>query len=153
MRDPKEMSEVNRVSDEQLSEPAQIAIRNLVREMPDESLSMAWRSGLNEQLLLESRRYQRKTRWMFALRPVAGLALAGAMAAIFVFRTGALDRPSPRLSDSSVSLEAELWTAHMESAQFADVAGTGVRPVEATFVSRSSTVDTHDWDEVDVDSL
>lgn len=147
------------VSDEQLNDPAQLAVMSFVRDLPEDSLSMAWRSGLNEKLIAESKRYQKRARWMLVLRPVAGLALAGCLAAVLMVRTGNLDIRGGTTSGASTqrSLEAQLLDTHEQVDQYAEVAGTGLRPSETMFVSQNSTpmapTSSVDWEEVDVDSL
>jgi hypothetical protein len=137
--------------DVRLDAPAQKAIRGVIQEMPEESLSLAWRSGLNERLLVESQKRQRRARLFWTLRPIAGLAFAGAIAAFFVLRVAPLGGAEGTTSGESI--EAQLLTAHVQSTQFADVAGTGVRPSEAAYAARTPSEDTFDWDEVDIESL
>lgn len=139
-------------TDAQLASPAQDAMREAVRALPEDSLSMAWRSGLNERLIAEGARHKRRRRLFWALRPAAGLAMAGALAAVFVIRTSPVPEITPNLS-SSDSFEAALLSTHNEVAQFADVAGTGVRPTEATYASRNRAPENLDWSEVDIESL
>lgn len=147
------------VSDEQLNDPAQRAVQNFVRDLPEDSLSMAWRSGLNEKLIAESQRYQKRSRWLLIMRPIAGFALAGCLAVVLMVRSGSLD---PRAGTNSgatgrSSIEAQLLDTHEQVDQYAEVAGTGLRPTETMFVSRNGApaapTSSVDWDEVDVDSL
>jgi hypothetical protein len=138
--------------DAHLASPAQRAMREVVRSLPEETPSMAWRSGLNEALLTEANRRRRRVFWFSALRPAAGLAFAGALAAFFVLRSAPMTSQPPT-SYASSSIEAELLTTHNQVAAFADVAGTGVRPIETTYASRTQSTDDLDWTEVDIDSL
>ena len=139
-------------TDAQLASPAQNAMREVVQALPEDSLSMAWRSGLNERLLVEGARHQRRRRFFWLLRPAAGLAMAGALAAVFMIRTSAVPDVAPKAAGSD-SFEAALLSAHNEASQFADVAGSGVRPMEAAYASRDRAPDNLDWSEVDIESL
>lgn len=139
-------------TDVQLATPAQMAMREVVQALPEDSLSMAWRSGLNERLIAEGARHQRRRRFTWALRPAAGLAMAGALAAVIVIRTS----PVPSVSSNPApkdSFEAALLSAHAEASQDADVAGAGIRPMEANFASRDRVPDNLDWTEFDIESL
>ncbi len=136
--------------DAKLSLPGQAAMRDVVSQLPDEMPSMAWRSELNTKLMAEASRRNRRARFVWALRPAAGLAFAGALAFVFVLRS----TPTPSASTATTgTLEAEIVTAHTQAATFADVAGTGVRPMEASYVSRSAPIEEFDWSEVDVENL
>jgi hypothetical protein len=139
-------------TDAQLATPAQSAMREVVQALPEESLSMAWRSGLNERLIAEGARHQRRRRFFWMLRPAAGLAMAGALAAVFMIRTSSVPDVTPNTGGSD-SFEAALLSAHNEASQFADVAGSGVRPMEAAYASRDHAPDDLGWSEVDIESL
>lgn len=139
-------------TDAQLATRAQCAMREVVQALPEDSLSMAWRSGLNERLIAEGKRRQRRRRFFWVLRPAAGLAMAGALAAVFMIRTSQVPDIAPAHS-SSHSLEAALLSTHNEVSEFADVAGTGVRPMEAAYASRGHAPENLDWSELDIESL
>lgn len=152
MKSHHDMSNQPEPTDAQLATSAQIAMRDVVRALPEESLSMAWRSGLNEALLAEGAKRQRRRRFLWLFRPAAGLAMAGALAAVFVIRTSTVVDPAPKPT-TTPSLEAELLSAHNQVSQYADVAGSGVRPTDAAYASRDRTSDDWDWTEVDIESL
>ena len=150
-----EFSNEHESIDAKLASAAQCAMRDVVRALPEDAPSMAWRSGLNERLLVDAARRRRRARFFWALRPAAGLAFAGALTAVFVFRTSPMN-PAPTshsVASSSSSLEAGLLSTHSQVAAFADVAGTGVRPIETTYVSKNDEDDDLDWSEVDIESL
>ncbi|MGV3616991.1 MAG: hypothetical protein ACO1SV_16815 [Fimbriimonas sp.] len=140
-------------TDAHLAEPAQMAMREVVRALPEDSLSLSWRSGLNERLVAEAARSRKRARFFWALRPAAGLAFAGALAAMFVVRMGSAPLDSTPTAGGRPSFEAELLSAHTEVATYADVAGTGVRPIEAAYATRGQSSADLDWSEVDIESL
>lgn len=74
------------INDAKLNSDAQLAIRRVVSSLPDEPVSMAWRSGLNEQLFTMAARQQRKKRILWFASPIAGVSLAMALALVMVFR-------------------------------------------------------------------
>lgn len=136
--------------DARLNGAGQEAMRNLVRELPEDSLSMAWRSSLNERILAEEKAKARKSRWTWALRPAFGLACAGALAFVFVFHA---PMSRSRATAAKPSIESELLTAHAQSSVFADVAEAGLRPSEASYVARQAPDSDVGWTEVDIESL
>lgn len=150
MKSNHDLSNLPEPTDAQLATPAQNAMRDFVRALPEDAPSMAWRSGLNEALLAEGAKRQRRRRFFWVFRPAVGLAMAGALAAVFVIRTSSVVVPTPQ---PTTSFEAELLSAHTQVSQFADVAGSGVRPTEATYVSRDRSSEDFDWSEVDIESL
>lgn len=149
--------ERNRDLDQRLESPAQRAVRDAVRQLPDEELSMAWRSSLNERLRAESAVQKRATRrWHLALRPALGLGMACALAAVVTFRLGSgpTSTPTPAVLDSE--LEAALFSAHRQVVGHADVAGTGLLPSEVNYVRREEAPLPSEWSEpevVDLESL
>lgn len=136
--------------DKALASVGQEQVRQLVSQLPEDTLSMAWRSSLNEKLLEASAANARRKRraWMF--RPAFGLAVAGALAAIaFIqpsFRNG-----SPSVSHSTGTLEAALVMDHQTNVELSDLSGAGLNPAEA---SPSQNISTDgEWSDIDLDSL
>jgi hypothetical protein len=86
-------------------------IRDLIQAMPDDVPSMAWRSELNERVLAESNRIQKRRTLAWWSRPAAGFALASAFAVMFISRA-TIQSNSVR---DSVSFESALVSAHRES--------------------------------------
>lgn len=84
-------------------------MRGLVRSLPEETVSLQWRSELNERLLMEAA--QPKRSWFaWAWRPMAGLAAAAAITAVVMFNA-----PKPvetSTSDQSVAVVNQLYGAH-----------------------------------------
>ncbi len=136
-------------NDDRLGSPAQQQMRELITKLPEDSLSLAWRSSLNERLLQTAATKQKKARWSWTLKPALGFAVAGAFAAIALLNTAA------PLSTQTVAtdgiLEAAIVQDHRHSAAFSDVVGVGVNPLEPVPVSRST--DDYGWSEADIESL
>lgn len=139
--------------DARLNSEAQVAMRDVVRALPEDSVSMAWRSALNERLLAEAVTPKRRFAWLnFSWRPAVGLALAGALAGIIIFRPNSA-APATSAHGATASLEAELITTHTQYATFVDVAGLGALPMDTAYASRQGTDETPDWSELDLESL
>ena|SRR5579862_7444889 len=128
--------------DRQLSSPGQLQIRDAVRALPEEPLSMAWRSELNTQLRAVAVRRKKLNLFGWVWKPTVGLALAGGLAvALFVHPT------SP--SRSGGDIESGLVNHFVDSANAREVAGDGITPNESKDSAGSSSA-TIDWDQEDV---
>lgn len=131
--------------DEKLAESEPIA--GLVRSLPEESVSMAWRSALNERVLAESARRQKSQRIAWVWRPAAGLAVASGLAMALLFKSAPVE--SPPLA--RVPIEASLLDLHREAVVASEVSGqtpSGV-PEEAPKLDAS----TNPWTEDDLNNL
>ena len=134
--------------DKMLEGAGQEFVRNLVSSVPDDELSMAWRSSLNERLLVTAQQTQKKKqRVAWFLRPAMGLSLTGALAALLMIRTAPMTMPAVR---SSGNLEAALVQDHQQNLVMSDVAGLGVNPMESR---PTESIMSDDWAEVDFESL
>ncbi len=122
-------------------------VRGLVANVPDDDLSMAWRSSLNERLLQTAHVAPKKQRMAWFLRPAMGLAFASALAAVLMIR---MSPPSSSIVRTTGSLEAALVRDHEQNIVMSDVAGLGVNPMESR-PTDSNLGD--DWSEVDFESL
>ena len=122
-------------------------VRKLVANVPDDELSMAWRSSLNERLRAEAAPAPKRQRMAWFLRPALGLAFAGALAAVVMLRTSPMETPTVRKSGN---LEAALVQDHQQTIVMSDVAGFGMNPMESRPTETSMG---EDWSEVDFESL
>jgi len=152
------LSRENTVNDELLNSAAQQAMRDVVRNIPDDSLSMAWRSSLNEKLLAEVAVQKKRQRFNWYLRPALGLGLACTLAVLVVFRPAPTVKRGPSLAPvSQPGIEAALVTTHRQSTVAWDVAGVGLNPVEMSTDSDSvpvrSSGSSSGWSEDDLESL
>src|SRR5690606_38106834 len=96
----------NQIDDAKLTSPGQEKIREIVSGLPVDSLSMAWRSSLNEQLRQTATVARKRRRFQLLMRPAVGLAAAGALAVVAMLQTGGLK--SGPTSVASGTLEAAL---------------------------------------------
>jgi hypothetical protein len=141
------------VDDKALESPAQKQVHELVSQLPEDSLSLAWRSALNEKLLATAPKPRRSV-WTWMMKPAAGLAVAGALAVVLISRTGISPSPSPVAVNQTTSngqLEAALIQDHRELVQVSDVVGAGLNPEESS-PSETLTLDGN-WNEYDFESL
>jgi hypothetical protein len=138
--------------DERLASSAQQSVRGLVASLPDEQVSMAWRSSLNERLLQSAAKKRRQRVLSWVLKPAFGLAVAGALATVIIMRQPAQEPTS--VPPSSGAIEASIVAVHRENAAYSDMVGAGLAPVEATSDRTTKSVETApDWNEVDIDTL
>lgn len=133
--------------DEKLNSFSQAKIAEAVRSLPDEELSMAWRSGLNSRIL-EGAASQRKKRLRmnFLWKPAFGLSLACTLAVTVIFRSPA------KTIQAGDSIEIALLRHHQEAALPFDMASFGLSPIEATN-SESTISSVKEWTETDLESL
>ena len=112
--------------DERLNGEAGRQVAGWVRDLPEETPSLAWRSALNEKVRAEAAlRARRRRRWTLA-RPALGLALAASLAAVVL-----VPRPVVPKAPEKGRIEASLVALHDQSVQTADIVGTGLDPEEA----------------------
>jgi hypothetical protein len=93
------------------------AVANLVRDLPEDTVSMVWRSSLNAKLA-QSRVRARRRRLTLVISPVVGLGLACSLAGLWMARP-----VDTKVSPASV--EAGLIAAHQQADDEADMAGFG----------------------------
>jgi hypothetical protein len=104
----------------------QQAIREIVQALPEDVPSLEWRSHLNERLIATSQE-RRRVRPSWLWRPAAGLAVAGALAAVVLWKA-----PEDPAFAADFGIEASLLHAHREVSIHSDVAGVGLRSYEST---------------------
>ncbi len=127
-----------RMLDEKLAAQAQIA--DAVKALPEEPLSLAWRSDLNTKLHAMAARRKKLDLFGWIWKPAAGVALAGALAVAFVAREPGM-APVARKS-----IEKELVNSYVESTASWEVSTDGVSSVEA---KEKSTQAPSEWDQED----
>jgi len=109
--------------DARLESPAQIKMAAVVRSLPDETLSMAWRSSLNERVLATAKKQRRSRLVGWIWKPTSGLALAGALAFVVMFHP---NQVSPTVGQSDGTVEANMVNYYQQSTVAYDVAGPGL---------------------------
>jgi hypothetical protein len=132
------MNARNEFDDSMLENPQQNAMRDLVSKLPEESLSMAWRSSLNEKLMAEAVPVQRKRSFFRILQPALGVAAVAAMATVLMVRS------APVVDLPSFSIEQALVQDHRHNMVLSDLVGAGLNPLETTPTGTLS-VDQPDW--------
>jgi len=121
-------------------------LQEVVRALPEDGLSLSWRSELNEKLLA-SQPVRRRGPW-FAWKPVAGLVCAAALAMMFIMPRS----PEPGAATPSGSFEAKLLVEHAQSSRSRELVDVGLTAVEAKRSSERSA-DLTDWNPSDLESL
>jgi hypothetical protein len=132
------MERNNRDLDELLKDES---VRGLVGALPEDEPSMAWRSELNEKLL--SLQAKPRARWWASWRPMAGLAVAGALALTLLVRSPQAD-PNPQVT----GLDEVLIAAHRESAARQEIGAASVSSLRSDTGSGPAY-----YDEVDLSTL
>lgn len=135
--------------DLRLESEGQLQIQQAVRTMPEETVSMAWRSELNEKLVAGIQAKHKKRRFAWVLSPALGLGLAGALAVVLMTKTTPpVDGP---ITPNQPALEDSLVATHQDALRYTDVTGVGLNPDE--IVSKRSATAIYDFDEVALGSL
>jgi len=134
--------------DECLESEGQEAMRQLVKAMPEDSLSMAWRSSLNEKIVASAVKQKRRRWFLNAMIPSVGMSVACGLALLVLART-----PAPTtVSGRNIEMEKSMLSAHRMADVSSDVAGAGLAPSETADVTKGSAGS--DWnDEADVETL
>lgn len=113
----------------------------LLGQLPEDEPSLAWRSELNQKLTALQR--APKAPWWATWRPIAGLALAGALALTMFF--GA---PKPETVQSQAALDEVLIAAHRESVARQEIGAAPVSALQSDTGNQPAL-----FDEVDVTTL
>jgi hypothetical protein len=128
-----------------LNSESQQVVQRAVQALPEDSLSLSWRSELNEQLRNARQVSRWRQRFAAAWRPGLALALTGCLAIMLVFRT------TPESAQSHSNLEASLVSVYFDTANSDEVAGSGLAMHEVNDTTQS-TETSSDW-EVDLNNL
>lgn len=134
-----------------LKSETQKVIQRAVRSLPEESLSLSWRSDLNERL----RQVRPVSRWRARLtivwKPALGVALASCLALVLTLRTTPITQ---KPTDSN--LEASMVSVYNDSANADEVSDSGLAFHEindTTSTSTTSDSSSTNWSESDLSSL
>lgn len=147
------MKEVNEDLDLRLGSSSQMFVAKAVAALPEESVSMVWRSGLNEALRQQAGAAKKKRLFLGVFSPIAGLGLACALACAVMFRPTSQSPVSITGSTpAKTSMEASLVSLHQDDVRSFDVAGTGLNPNEAAnYGSEKSTSSSADGADDDIE--
>jgi len=140
------------MDDTKLNSEGQQAIRKVVQALPEDSLSMAWRSSLNEQLLQVAVVQKKKQRWNWAIKPVVGLSFAMALAGVVLFMPAHPHSSKPP-TVANRGLESAIITDHHNSALLDEVSTAGLNASETKTEANPQDPDDGIWSESDVESL
>ncbi len=133
--------------DKKLDGPSQQVIARAVSAMPEEDLSMAWRSQLNSQILaVAEAQVKRKRQLNIFWRPAFGLGLAGAIAAVVLFR------PSASTPVTAPSIEGAIVQHHREYVGTYDLVSYGLSPIDARATGTVASP-SPEWNESDLESF
>jgi hypothetical protein len=105
--------------DGELSSPAQQRVREIVHSLPEETLSLSWRSDLNARLRSEAARRRKLNLFGWVWKPAVGVAFAAVLVLAFVARMpnmGPVERPRP-------NVEQALIGSYVDTTASLDIAG------------------------------
>jgi hypothetical protein len=104
-----------------LKSESQQTIRRVVNSLPEDSLSLSWRSNLNERLHQVRPQPRWRVRLAQAWKPAMGLALAGCLATLIAIKPG-VQAPI----QNSHPIEASLVRSYSDSANVDELVGPGL---------------------------
>lgn len=130
------------------SESAKVA--RIVRSLPAETPSMAWRSALNERILADARRRKSRRFWARIWMPAAGVGTSAAIAASVFFLW--LGGPGPETGGQEASLEASMVMIHRDNVRFSELAGSGLSESDANLPKQGSGPN-DGWKESDLEAM
>ncbi|HEY3782464.1 MAG TPA: hypothetical protein VGL56_15385 [Fimbriimonadaceae bacterium] len=124
------------------------AMRNLMQSMPEETVSLQWRSALNERLLSLAPTKKKLSAAMVGLRALVGVALASAVCLVVFVKSDSGKKAAISVVDPSTFASA-LISEHRQSVVSSEIAGPGIVDGET---EKTATQDS-DNDDPDTDSL
>lgn len=125
----REMNADNMEIDEsRLGSPGQLAIRGMVKSLPEETVSMTWRSSLNEQLLLVAAKRQKKRRLLWFATPALGVSMVTALAFVLMIHPA----PNQTITLPDRGIESAILDDHHNSTLSNEVSTAGLNLNEAT---------------------
>ncbi|MEI8282117.1 MAG: hypothetical protein WCG75_06920 [Armatimonadota bacterium] len=120
------------VDESKLNSASQLRVASLIKSMPEEDLSLSWRSELNVKLMeIQNARSKRKsTNRYFAFGSSLSAALGVAGYALFMANANTVVTPVGKIDSSGFA--SELVRTHQESLVAMSVSGTGSAAREST---------------------
>lgn len=131
--------------DRELNSDSQMRVREIVRALPEETLSLSWRSELNGKLREQVARKKRLDLAGWLWKPAAGVALAGALAIAFVAR---MPMHGPTAAHDGV--ENALVNSYLDSTAAWEVAGDNAGLGDAKDAAGKAAPVSNDWEQEDV---
>lgn len=115
------------ISNEQLESSSQQTIASLVKRLPEENLSMSWRSSLNEKIRAEAEKRKKQRRARIVWSSSLGFGMAGAILFMLVMPNMMQQSAQPATATNKTEvLESSLYAMHQESVVLSGVSSTGV---------------------------
>lgn len=120
------------IQDSQLESPSQQKVASLIKAMPEEELSLSWRSNLNVKLLeaQQAKAKRKQVRRFYAWGSSLSVGLAASVFAFVMFQAPPVSRQDNKVVNSG--LASELVKAHQESMVLVSVSGTGAAARETS---------------------
>jgi len=125
-------------------------VAKLVRSLPEDAPSMAWRSHLNERILAAGRKRKARRSWARIWMPAAGLGTSAAIAASVFFLWIGGARPVNAVPEQS--LEASMVSVHRDDVRFSELAGPGLSESDASS-SQDGGRANGKWKESDLEAM
>lgn len=119
-----------------------------VRSLPEEPLSLAWRSELNERLVSLASQKPKRSIFSNLWRPAVGLGFAAILAIAFYPR----GESSLPIASTGADIEAQMVSAHQEAVTSVMTVGHGLASYEAVPTARPASNVIH-WEEADLGDL
>jgi glucosamine 6-phosphate synthetase-like amidotransferase/phosphosugar isomerase protein len=110
----------------------------LVKALPEEDLSMSWRSSLNVKLMAAQAAKSKKRTAKKFLAWGTSLSAGVAATAYFVILGNVTPMVSPTTQSDSVAFASELVKTHQESVVMASVSGIGSASIHETSITEDS---------------
>lgn len=133
-----------------LESPEQVFIRELVHKLPDEALSMSWRSSLNEKLIEANPARKRRGQWLGVLRPALAFGIPILLTVVLCTKTSMV---SPSLEfKKPETLESALLETHKQVVASIDAGGVDAADIGSEPVSLGTSPSQEDSVE-DLDTL
>ena len=129
-----------------LQSESQQMVQRAVGSLPEESLSLAWRSDLNERLRQVRPVSKWRAKFAVAWRPAFALALASCLAVILMVQQ------TPTNSHTGGTLEDSLVATYRETADADELAGAGLLLHEVNDTTQVSET-SGDSSEAEISSL
>ena len=132
--------------DQELNSAPQQQMREVVQSLPEETVSLAWRSELNVRVVALAERKRRLDLQGWLWKPAVGVSVAGALALVFMAK---LADPGPVVTQPNASVETALVGTYMESKASWEVAGDGATATDSKDAT-PAMADPGDWGQEDV---
>ena len=136
--------------DEKLRSAEGTKVAQVVSALPEEELSLAWRSQLNEKLNLATDKKRKKKTWNRIWSYSAGLGLS-TVAGIALFLAILPNDPEVKNLMNSNSYEKEMLVAHHTAVRSTDIAGEGLSALDESELIVNGN--NNEWKQEDLEAL